>query len=167
MQRPGLAQAFDIMENTQHHFLKAITQKSTSTVISCNQGDAVLPTCIITCRGFQDHSIRSVVALQIDKADETLESIVNAMPSVFNVMQQIIMKHRQPQTRYMKRVQIGKICGNFATLTLTTRNAKLEIIYHTFALFMHKIILEHSISYIIDIFMLKECYCHVLNVKII
>ena len=123
----SLAQTFDLMENLDHSLFHTIAKKQTSKLIPLNYGEAEPATCAITARCSEDHRIGSVIVQQMNEADEILENVGNALPTDFNIMQQMFLRCRKNQQICTNRTPMRKTFANTATLLLVVGRAKLEM----------------------------------------
>ena len=124
---PNLVQAFDIMENLKHDIFVQIASKSISKRIPFHHENAEIAACTLTARGTNDHRIGSIAVSQLDIADDIMEAVANAVPTTFNVMQQIVMRCRGKQDKYSIKIPVGNISSNTATLILAVGKTSLQL----------------------------------------
>ena len=94
------------MEDMKHPFFDQVSKKGILKKIPLGHDNAEIAVCTLTARGTNDHRIGSIAVSQLDIADDMMEAVANAIPTTFNVMQQIVMRCKGKQVRYSMKIPV-------------------------------------------------------------
>ena len=71
--------------------------------------------------------MESIAVSQTHMADEIMELVANAIPTTFNVMQQIVMRCKAKQDKYSTKILVRNISSNTHTLLLAVGKTSLQL----------------------------------------